>query len=49
MENINKVRKEIETIKNRLRKKTLIENFGQNEVRKLQDKYFDHAYKNDGI
>ena len=44
---------EIGRIKKRLIQKALNkglwENFGQLEVSKLESKYFDHKYKNDGI
>lgn len=36
---INDMKKDIEKAKKRLAKKTIVENFGQNEVRKIKDKY----------
>ena len=47
------ISQEIEKTKRRLimqtKKKGLCDNFGQKEVRKLQDKYAQHLYMNDGI
>jgi len=38
--------REIEAAKARLRKTSIRENFGQNEVSKLEDKWSDKAQKN---
>lgn len=48
------VSKEIEKIKRKLIREVKItgsvrENFGQNDVRKLRDKYFSHKYLRDGV
>lgn len=47
------VHTDIEQEKNKLiakaKRRGLYENFGQDEVRKLEDKYRDHQYKQDGV
>lgn len=50
---VNRVRKDIERFKRKLVKKALrrglYENFGQQELRTLEDKYSEHRYKSDGV
>jgi len=38
--------KDIKKSKNKLKKKPLVENFGQDEVRRISDKYFDLQIEN---
>jgi hypothetical protein len=45
---ITKIKRDIASAKRKLKRKAfnkgIYENFGQNEFRNLQDKYFDHLY-----
>ena len=50
---LSRVRKEIKDYRERLARKAkfsgIYENFGQEEVSILQNRYFDHQYKQDGV